>query len=52
MNSNPKKEVIFIRTDPETKNAFLKAVKKTGFDQNTLGEFLILKGVKKIIKNQ
>ena len=52
MNSKQKKEVIFIRTDQETKNAFLKAVKQIGSDQNTLGEFLILKGVKKIIKNQ
>ena len=40
--------IIFIRTDNETKEEFLRAVEKTCSDQNTLGEMLIRKGAKKI----
>lgn len=47
-----RQEVIFIRTDKVTKEEFIKAVRKTLLDQNTLGELLIKKGIKKINKKQ
>ena len=44
--------VIFIRTDKATKEELIKTAKKTYLDQNTLGELLIKKGIKKINKKQ
>lgn len=40
--------VIFVRTDDETKEDFLKAVEKLCMTQNTLAELLIKQGLKKI----
>ena len=43
-----KNAIVFIRTDKETKEEFLKAVEKSCLSQNTLGELLIKQGAKKI----
>jgi hypothetical protein len=45
-----KNAVIFIRTNDETKEEFLRAVKNEATDQNTLGEYLLYRGAKKINK--